>query len=162
MSHNEDTRWGLGGGRGAAKVGLQAGQKRFSLKMCFLSKHLKRWSGSVTQVPSSPARFSALLQTSSGLCSVHKRLQVPVVAGLAQGLNLSCEGRGKGCSSCKFLAPGSLDGAATAHFFCFHISQNLLLPVSVAKIILCGEFSLLRLLMSFLPTDQTPTNVSSS
>lgn len=66
-------------------------------------------------------------------CSVHKRLQVPVVAGLAKGLNLSCEGWGKGCSSYEFLAPGSLDGAATAHIFCFCIPQNLVLPPSVAS-----------------------------
>ena len=65
MSQNEDIRWGLGGGRGAVKVGLRAGQKRFSLKMCFLSKHLKRWTGSVTQVPCSPARFSAAQRVTS-------------------------------------------------------------------------------------------------
>lgn len=162
MSHNEDTGWGDWELEGVLSGGAVSWPEKV------LSEHVlsEQTPEEVKCVSDTGPLFS-----STFLCSSTDRLWAVLCPQEATGscgswpcqrLNLSCEGRGKGCSSCKFLAPGSLDGAATARFFCFHIPQNLLLPVSVAKIILCGEFSPLRLLMLFLPMDQTSTKVSSS
>lgn len=72
---------GLGRWKGAVMVGLRAGQKRFSLKMCFPEQTPEEVKGVSDAGPCSQAHFSAAQRVASGpgsgLCSVHKRLQVP-------------------------------------------------------------------------------------
>lgn len=117
MSHNEDTGWGDWELEGVLSGGAVSWPEKV------LSEHVlsEQTPEEVKCVSDTGPLFS-----STFLCSSTDRLWAVLCPQEATGscgswpcqrLNLSCEGRGKGCSSCKFLAPGSLDGAATAHFF---------------------------------------------